>query len=145
MLKISNRQQYSSLLNHSLKKCTEFILVVVPEIKLNKSGERVLDRLKPYFKKEIKAYEWPSTKRCEEGEPATIYHYYLNEESMNILLESANNLYSWVQPNLPEDLCFIKQDGTPWLCSVGHEKMSWFEDEADEDLNFIESINNLAK
>lgn len=145
MLNISNRQIYTYLLKHSLTKCTEFILVVRSELELNSNGTRVLDTLKPYLKEEIKAYEWPGTEMVKEGKPATIYHYYLNEETMNILLESANNLYSWVQPDLPEDLCFINQDGTPWLCSVGHEKMSWFEDEANEDLDFIQSINNLAK
>lgn len=145
MLNISNRKQYTYLLEHSISKCTEFILVVRSEIELNSQGKIVLDKLKPYLKEKIKAYEWPGTSIMEEEEPATIYHYYLNEDSMNILLESADNLYSWVQPSLAEDLCFFKKDGTPWLYTSAHEKISWIEDESHEEFNFIDSINNLAK
>ncbi|MEJ8553067.1 hypothetical protein [Tepidibacter sp. Z1-5] len=145
MLNISNRKQYTYLLKHSITKCTEFILVVVPEIELNTNGAKVLDRLKPYLKEKKKGYEWPGTQRFEDGDPVTIYHYSLNEHSINILLQSADSLYSWVQPNLPEDLCFIKEDGSVWVYTSSHEEMSWVEDESDEELNFIENINNLAK
>lgn len=104
MLDISIRKRYKLLLNYTLIQCTEFVLVAIPEIELSSNGTRVLDRLNPYLKKELKAYESPATKRVKEGDPLTIYHYYLNDKSMNILLESASNLYSWVQPDLPEDL-----------------------------------------
>jgi hypothetical protein len=31
-------------------------------------------------------------------------------------------LFDWQCPRLPEDLCFLRPDGFPWLASIAHEQ-----------------------
>src|SRR5699024_466907 len=41
---------------------------------------------------------------------AKVYYFKTTDEAKNILLEKSNSLFDWSLPNLPEDLCFFKDD-----------------------------------
>lgn len=44
----------------------------------------------------------------------------MNKKAREILKSVTNSLHSWVHPDLPEDLSFIK-DVKPWLINTSHE------------------------
>jgi hypothetical protein len=64
--------------------------------------------------------EWPGTKLLDST--ALVYYFDLNKDSAEHLSKASTDLYSWLLPNLPEDLCLIKDDGNPWLVTISHEK-----------------------
>ena len=64
-----------------------------------------------------------------------------DNHAKKILKEVSNSLHSWVQPDLPEDLSFIK--GNLWLVNTSHESESYFVTEEKEDLEKILGIRNL--
>jgi hypothetical protein len=59
-----------------------------------------------------------------------------------ILKQVSNSLHGWVQPNLPEDLSFIKNH-TPWLIDTSHEYESYIENEDEEEIYKILKIKGL--
>ena len=81
-----------------------------------------MEIMKP-FEIEIKrSSRWPGTELV--GHKAMIYSFQSLPELSKILKEAANSLYSWVQPPLPEDLCFLRSDNTPLLITIAHEHCS---------------------
>ncbi|WP_099189849.1 stage III sporulation protein AH [Tepidibacter mesophilus] len=136
-----SNKEYELLIDYASKICKEFILVIRNGQKLSKEGQKVFQKLNPYLKNSSKSKKWPGTETF--GPPSSIYYYALNEETKDVLIQYANSLYSWVNPKLPEDLCFIKTDKSVWLYNVAHEKISWIENENESDLEFIKSIPGL--
>lgn len=61
-------------------------------------------------------------------------YYNANNETKNILLKYSTSLYDWILPNLPEDLCFLKDDKYI-LASVSHNKDAIISNEVN--FNFI--------
>lgn len=96
-------------------------------MKLSPSGQTVLDSLKSYLIKKVESKEWPGTIIYSDT-PALIYYYKINESSIKILQNAVNSLFSWVQPSYPEDLCFLKNESTPWLVTIAHEKDAYIEE-----------------
>jgi hypothetical protein len=43
-----------------------------------------------------------------------------------------DGLFSWLAPNLPEDLALMRPDGNVWLASIAHE-MDAYVELADEE------------
>ncbi len=89
---------------------------------LNDNAKLVLKELEPYIQQINEKDKCPGTKLL--GHTAVVHYYTLNNESKEILKKHAEGLYSWVQPDLPEDLSFLKQDGTSWLINTAHESFS---------------------
>lgn len=56
----------------------------------------------------------------------TYYLYRCCEESGNLLKQLANRLSDWIYPNLPEDLCFLKEGGeTSFIPLCMNKCMGW--------------------
>ncbi len=64
--------------------------------------------------------EWPGTKLFM-GETATVYRAPLTERILNSVLDYTGTLFSWRQPNRPEDLCFLDETNAPIFFSTSHE------------------------
>lgn len=133
---------YKSLIDLAFDVCDEFILVVRkdPGLYLNENGISVLERLKGSLKKSKEQSEWVSNKLF--GQNASVYYYTTDNQARKILKEVSNSLHSWVQPNLPEDLSFIK-NGNVWLINNAHEIESYIETDNEEELIRIKSIDGL--
>lgn len=115
---------YGDLIDFATSICRTTLLVVRREYcnKLSTEGEKILESMKP-FQIEIKrSSRWPGTELV--GHKAMIYSFQSLPELSKILKEAANSLYSWVQPPLPEDLCFLRSDNTPLLITIAHENWS---------------------
>jgi hypothetical protein len=63
------------------------------------------------------------------GHEAIVRRYRVSDESVK-LLYVAGSLYSWLQPQLPEDLAFYSMGDVGWLASISHEDRAWFLDES---------------
>jgi hypothetical protein len=69
--------------------------------------------------------EWPGTELLN-GATATVSEYRCTPRLAEALSSLASGLYEWVEPELPEDLGFLRTDGSPWLASIAHERDAFF-------------------
>lgn len=132
---------YSKLLFYSLKLCKSFLLVIRPTVAVKNSAKNVIDELKPYLIEKKAQSEWPGTKLMD-GE-ALVYYFHLNEESVKYLSHISDSLYSWLHPDLPEDLCLLRSDNKQWLVTIPHEKDSYIELTEEEKIELQKSIPEL--
>lgn len=126
-----NGAVYRRIIETSTKFCDTALLVVRDTLNLDSSGIEVLESLKPFVQQEGRETKWPGTELLQ-GESATVYRITLCRDSIEILKKAVSGLYSWQQPELPEDLCLLRPDGSPWLASTTHEGDSYFELTASE-------------
>jgi|WetSurMetagenome_2_1015567.scaffolds.fasta_scaffold47570_2 hypothetical protein len=133
-------QTYQDLLDLAFEICDEFILVVGPHAVINDNARLLLSKLETSLIKIQKQNEWPGT--LTWGPPAKVYYYGVNEESKKIIKEAANSLYSWIPPDLPDDLTFYKQ-GKPWLTNTAHEEQSSIETEDEQEIRRVLAIKGL--
>ena len=104
-----------------LRGSAEALLVVRGGMRLDPSGERVLARLDPFVRRREKARSWPGTQLVGRGHNATVMRYRFGKEVVGILIDAADGLFDWTQPELPEDLCLMRSKGSPWLTTIAHE------------------------
>ena len=132
---------YSKLLIKALKSCNSFIFVVRPTISTEKSVQKIIDDLQQYLIKKSAESEWPGTKLINDT--ALVYKFQLNKETTQYLVNVSSSLYSWLQPDFPEDLCLLRENGKPWLTTISHEKDAYLllsEEEKEEILTEIPEL-----
>jgi hypothetical protein len=101
-------------------------IVRSPLVRLQASGRDVMESLAGFLQREEEVDTWPGT-HLIGSRTSTRYVYSLTPASLDILLRASSSLYSWVNPGLPEDLHFLRQDGSTALGSVAQEKGVWLE------------------
>lgn len=116
-------QTYIELLNFAASKCESFSLVWRDQFRFESSAAEIKDALKPFLISNTRTDEWPGTKLI--GHQAIVRRYRVSDESVK-LLQRAGSLYSWLEPNLPEDLAFYGSGNVAWLASISHEHAAWF-------------------
>ena len=132
---------YRDLIDLAFEICDEFILVVRNNLDKTNNLYNVLWELQ-YSLKEVKEqFEWPGTIYCGE-QPVLVYYYDTDNHAKEILKQASNSLHDWVQPNLPEDLSFIKNH-VPWLINTSHEYESYIETNDREEIDKISKIKGL--
>lgn len=67
-----------------------------------------------------KSSRWPGTELL--GAEADLFYCRLNAESAHLIKNATGHLYGWCHPNLPEDLCLLRNDREPWLVTITHEQ-----------------------
>jgi hypothetical protein len=97
----------------------------------------------PFLIKEEETDEWFGTKLL--GDKAWVYTFRLCPEAITLVAEASLALFSWLQPDLPEDLCFVRFDGTPWLVSISHERDGYFLISDAESEAFPPNLLNLVR
>ncbi len=114
------QMNYSKLIDYLFRNSKKFQFIIRPDVELSSYGKDLIKRLKP-FELEIKRVTaWPGTELIEGV--ADLYVYSAFEESQKVILEFSKRLTDWSLPMLPEDLCFLRQDASPILTSISHEK-----------------------
>lgn len=114
---------YRLVIEHALGLCSHALLV--DEGPLTESGKSVLDSVKPYVVEATVSSEWPGT-RLLDGVEAMVYKFVLTRESSEILKGAVNRLYDWKPPWMPEDLCLLRADGSPWLVTEASGASAYF-------------------
>ena len=99
---------------------SEFSLTVQAQLGLSEPARRVLKELSPWLRAKETTDTWPGT--CLHGAVAEVYSFEAADSCLKVLSESAESLYDWVQPELPEDLALYRTDGSVLLESTAHEE-----------------------
>jgi hypothetical protein len=68
---------------------------------------------------------WPGT-TLGGDQLAWVRWYRLTRQSAKIL-QSAERLFEWSSPKLPEDLTFYTEEGFGWVGSISHEQIGWID------------------
>ena len=132
---------YRDLIELAFDICDEFVLVVRNDISKTDNIYDILWELQ-YSLKEVKEqFEWTGTLYGGE-EPVLVYYYDTDNHAKETLKQASNSLHDWVQPNLPEDLSFIKNH-VPWLVNTSHEDESYIKTEDNEEIDKILRIEGL--
>ncbi len=92
---------------------------------VNASAADLLDALAPFVVRDERVASWPGTQLA--AHTARLVRFALTPETAGILRERAEGLYGWLQPDLPEDLCAWRGDGSLLLASIAHERDGWLE------------------
>jgi len=129
---------YRDLIDLAFDICDEFLLVVRNDLFFNQNVDYLLEKLKPSLIKTKDVYQWPGT-ILAGGKPAKIYYYKADNNVKTTIKIATNSLYSWVQPDLPEDLSFIK-NGEYWLVTTSHEFESYINTDDKEEILKISNI-----
>jgi hypothetical protein len=119
----------------------ELLLVLRPGIGIGAHGQALLAELEPFERARATRGSWPGTVLV--GDRAEVRTYSTSATASDTLCSAAAGLYDWVQPNLPEDPCFLRGDGTPLLWTIGHEAAAYLELQQDEVASVLERVPDL--
>jgi hypothetical protein len=132
---------YRGLIECATVECKSALLVVRVTSSLSQRGKNLLTELNPYLQEKQEVSEWPGTKLL--GSTAWVFRYYLGPECSMVLQHATDALYDWMQPDLPEDLCLIRENGEPWLISIAHERDGYFELYPNEKTRLVEALPSI--
>jgi hypothetical protein len=105
---------YRALLTCARSQCDTAVLTIDTARELDAAGQAVVDRLAGELR--------------SEGRSGAIrlLRYELSPVCLDVLGE-APGLFAWRQPGLPENLCLLRQDGSPWIVSIAAERIGYVE------------------
>lgn len=111
---------YQQLIRLGRTHCATFSLVRRSRLGWSEEAARVVSELAPFLHSEQLSKQWPGTR---SSQAAQVWRWTLTRESASIL-QTAEGLFDWQQPRLPEDLAFYTPNGAVWLCSCAHEGLA---------------------
>lgn len=120
-------EDYRSLLRAVEPLATGFGLMDKgPGTRLAESGNEVLRRLGEHLFDAGEVQAWPGSLMFGSVTEDR-YLFRLDAVSLEVLTSSAESLFDWVWPRLPEDLHFLRADGSTVLGTVAQEDDAWLE------------------
>lgn len=123
-------------------RSSSILMVLRDDLGLSQTGQGLLSRLQPHLLERTQGSEWPGTKLLDDE--ATILRFASSDGVLNELMIASEGLYGWCQPDLPEDLAFIREDGTAILTSICHEHDAYLAISDDEYQSLVVSVPNLV-
>src|SRR6478672_11825295 len=123
-------ETYRDLINASLGHADTLLLVTRHSQPLSAAAVEVLETLRPFTVSETEENQWPGTTLYDHT--ATVYRIQFSTEVAQIMIGAASRLFSWIQPDLPEDPCLLRADETPWLATISHERDAFMQLTVDE-------------
>jgi hypothetical protein len=132
---------YRGLIRASLNYGASFLLVVRSLLAVHQSVRLAMEDLEPFVVSRTDESEWPGTRLFDET--ASVSRFLLRSETARILGKVADGLYEWVQPDLPEDLCIMRADGSPWLVTISHEREAYLQLSDYEKKALLEEVPTL--
>ena len=110
---------YRSLVDFGLAHSAFVSCVVRRDLGLGSRGQSVLRKPEPSLVERGVTRAWPGTELL--GGTALLHTFSFDESVAGVLRRSVHGLYDWQQPELPEDLAFLRDTGPPLLTSISHE------------------------
>jgi hypothetical protein len=129
---------YKEFIDYVYARSDVFGFVVRTDMDQNKSVKDFLDQNKDLITAKKMSHEWAGT--ITFGEKHEVYFFKTNEESRKVL-DAVDSIYSWRNPDLPEDLFFYR-DGKIYFYSTSHEEISGLVIMNEEELE--EFANNFT-
>ncbi|MEO7110004.1 MAG: hypothetical protein ABI183_06175 [Polyangiaceae bacterium] len=113
---------YIELIDACCRVAATFGLIVrESSLALPEGLSRQLERNRPYQSEVLSVQQWPGTVLLG-SERALLYRYNVAPGSAAFLASAIDHLFGWVHPQLPEDLCFFRADGSVLLTTTSHER-----------------------
>ena len=134
---------YDRLVDFAPTECATALLVVRDPLALSPTAHDVLRQLDSCLRERSEQSEWPGTVLL--GHTATVYRYSLTPVFLDTVKRVARGLFDWVEPGLPDDLCFLSADGQPWLVTIAHERDVYMELSEDQHARLLKQIPELAE
>lgn len=103
------------------------------------AGPDILAGLGPYIEFDSQVREWPGTV-LHRG-TVRLVRVRSNPSSIEVLLKHSRGLMDWLPPKMPEDLHFLRDNGSVILATITHERDFWMSlctAEADELLHVFD-------
>ncbi|UNK17825.1 hypothetical protein MNQ98_25880 [Paenibacillus sp. N3/727] len=133
-------EAYRRLIDYAVERSRFFVFA--NRYGMSESEEKVLYALKPFFiEKRHMGELYPDNAIAYSK--GTYYIYKCCPEAGEILKETADSLFTWQHPNLPEDLCFWDERENDYLYVVAHEEMAGMNLDEEEAAALAESIPGL--
>jgi hypothetical protein len=102
------------------------LFVVRDDAAASKAVSRTVERFLPFVVSQSRRSKWPGTELLA-GQQATVYEFLLCAQSIQLLFSVSRNVFDWVHPDLPEDICFLDQNGGAWFVSITHERDAYLQ------------------
>lgn len=100
-------------------------------VRLTEAATDLLVLLEPKLVRQELVARWPGTE-LTRNRMSRRYIYDLDDELLGWLVQSATSPFQWVNPDLPEDLHFMRQDGSTVLGTTAQEDDLWLELDNEE-------------
>lgn len=111
--------EYGRLLSMHEFWCTTASLALRPSLGLSAKAEELLQRLEPFVLSRSESTAWPGTTLLEGT--AIVVTFRFESKVTQLLRQYSDSFLDWQQPELPEDLCLLRRDGTAGLVTIAHE------------------------
>lgn len=102
----------NKLIDVALEACDRFT-IERSEMVMSQRGAEVFRRLQPFLLSRAEVSETPGSIYVPP-DTITLCTYSLDEEAAEVIRDATDALYGWVEPDLPQDLCFLR-GSAPWL------------------------------
>lgn len=116
---VHTKSDYRVILKLASKYCDRAYMVVRPDIESSEALEKFLESIQKKAIESAEESSWPGTTLL--GGCASVKHYAVDSKLIEHLGQVANGFFDWMQPQLPEDLGFLKGN-KEWLINTAHEK-----------------------
>jgi hypothetical protein len=133
---------YRELIELAFDICDEFHLVLRKDMGDLSKFEPILRKFDQSFKFMKEQSEWASN-ILGDNQTAKVYYFSTDEHAKKTVLELSNSLFSWVFPDLPEDLSFFKE-GEDWLATNSHESECYIMTSDESEIVKINAIKGLS-
>lgn len=118
---------YRAILLATANMADRFGVIVRSEkVHLSVDALRLLDDLCPYSISVAQVDRWPGS-QLSGPRRSTCITYACNPSAISLLMEAADSFNDWVNPFLPEDLHFLRADGSVVLGTIAQENQVWTE------------------
>lgn len=133
-------ETYKKLIRLLCDQSDHFYFVVRKELKTEEQLAPILQLFQPYLIDTYRTKQWAGTRT--KGPAAAVYVMQANKHTRKLLQELADSLYSWIAPELPEDLTFFKGN-REWFSCTTHEKYGGFSLHSLEEQRAVLAIPGL--
>jgi len=111
---------YRALLQEAIATAAVGYLIVRTGANFDQTARDLQNRLRRETTVRRNVAEWPGTTLLAGGR-ATMTEYRCSTRLFDALISVTDRLYGWLYPRLPEDLGFLRSDGSVWLATIAHE------------------------
>ncbi len=125
------------------ERSSSVMVVLRDDLGVSETASSLLARLEPHVIERRRSSSWPGTTLLDED--ATTIRFRPVAPVLDQILSAADGLYEWQQPSLPEDLAFLRDDGTAILASISHERDAFLELDDEEYQALTRDIPELGE
>ena|SRR5690554_6126133 len=134
-------ENYRQLIQLAFEKCDRFLFIKHSQLTYNQSFDTLLEELKDDFIYKKEQNKWPGTISVPM---AMVYYFRTSEKSREIILNKTDSLFNWQAPNLPDDLCFLKNN-KEWLVTTAHAEYCHIDTEDKLEVQQLQKIKGLIE